>query len=79
MTRFGTGEHAERGSGEPLLAIHGFFGGCDEALLSLGGLAARLGRALIPGQSSGQPWNRWVMRVDRRIWKRESATSSPLR
>jgi pimeloyl-ACP methyl ester carboxylesterase len=39
-TRFGAVEYAERGSGEPLLAVHGFFGGCDEALLSLRGLAA---------------------------------------
>jgi pimeloyl-ACP methyl ester carboxylesterase len=40
VTRFGAVEYAERGSGEPLLAVHGFFGGCDEALLSLRGLAA---------------------------------------
>ena len=26
-TRFGTVEYAERGSGEPVLAVHGFFGG----------------------------------------------------
>lgn len=45
MTRFGTVEYAERGSGEPLLVIHGFFGGCDEALLSLRGLTA--GRRVI--------------------------------
>ena len=40
ITRFGAVEYAERGSGKPLLAIHGFFGGCDEALLSVRGLAA---------------------------------------
>ena len=40
VTRFGAVEYAERGSGDPLLAVHGFFGGCDEALLSLRGLAA---------------------------------------
>jgi pimeloyl-ACP methyl ester carboxylesterase len=40
VTRFGEVEYAERGSGEPLLAIHGFYGGCDSALLSLRGLAA---------------------------------------
>ncbi len=45
VTRFGTVEYAERGSGEPPLAMHGFFGGCDEALLSLRGLAA--GRRVI--------------------------------
>ena len=45
ITRFGMVEYAERGSGEPLLAVHGFFGGCDEALLSLGSLAA--GRRVI--------------------------------
>ena len=45
VTRFGTVEYAERGSGEPVLAVHGFFGGCDEALLNLRGLAA--GRRVI--------------------------------
>jgi len=49
MTRFGAVEYAERGSGEPLLAIHGFFGGCDEALLSLGGVAADR-RAIAPSR-----------------------------
>src|SRR6516225_5646672 len=58
MTRFGAIEYAERGSGEPLLAIHGFFGGCDEALLSLGGVAADR-RAIAPSRfgylGSGMP------------------------
>lgn len=45
MTKFGTVEYAEHGSDEPLLAVHGFFGGCDEALLSLSGLVA--GRRVI--------------------------------
>jgi pimeloyl-ACP methyl ester carboxylesterase len=49
MTRFGAVEYAERGSGEPLLAIHGFFGGCDETLISLGGLAADR-RAIAPSR-----------------------------
>jgi len=49
MTRFGPVEYAERGSGEPLLVIHGFFGGCDEALLSLGGVAADR-RAIAPSR-----------------------------
>ncbi len=49
VTRFGTVEYAEHGSGEPLLAIHGFFGGCDEALLSLRGLAAGR-RAIAPSR-----------------------------
>ena len=49
MTRFGAVEYAERGGGEPLLAVHGFFGGCDEALLSLGGLAAGR-RAIAPSR-----------------------------
>lgn len=49
MTRFGAVDYAEGGSGEPLLAIHGFFGGCDEALLSLGGLAADR-RAMAPSR-----------------------------
>jgi pimeloyl-ACP methyl ester carboxylesterase len=38
-TRFGAVEHAERGSGEPLLAIHGIFGGCDAGLLPARDLA----------------------------------------
>ena len=49
VTRSGTVEYAERGSGEPLLAVHGFFGGCDEALLSLRGLAADR-RAIAPSR-----------------------------
>ena len=49
MTRSGAVEYAEPGSGEPLLAIHGFFGGCDEALLSLGGVAADR-RAIAPSR-----------------------------
>ena len=35
LTTFGAVEYAERGAGEPLLAIHGIFGGCDAGLLSL--------------------------------------------
>jgi hypothetical protein len=58
VTRFGTAEYAEYGSGEPLLAIHGFSGGCDEALLSLRGLAAGR-RAIAPSRfgylGSGMP------------------------
>jgi pimeloyl-ACP methyl ester carboxylesterase len=38
LTAFGAVEYAERGAGEPLLAIHGIFGGCDAGLLSLRGL-----------------------------------------
>jgi hypothetical protein len=49
MTGFGAVEYAERGSGEPLLVIHGFFGGCDEALLSLSGVAADR-RAIAPSR-----------------------------
>ena len=37
-TAFGVLEYAERGAGEPLLAIHGIFGGCDAGLVSVGGL-----------------------------------------
>jgi pimeloyl-ACP methyl ester carboxylesterase len=35
QTAFGAVEYAERGTGEPLLAIHAIFGGCDQALLSV--------------------------------------------
>jgi pimeloyl-ACP methyl ester carboxylesterase len=34
-TSFGAVEYAERGAGEPLLAIHAIFGGCDQALVSV--------------------------------------------
>ena len=34
-TAFGAVEYAERGTGEPLLAIHAIFGGCDQALVSV--------------------------------------------
>jgi hypothetical protein len=37
-TAFGAVEYAERGAGEPVLAIHGIFGGCDQGLLSVGEL-----------------------------------------
>ncbi len=48
-TRLGRVEDAERGSGDPLLAVHGFFGGCDEALLNLRGLVAGR-RAIAPSR-----------------------------
>jgi hypothetical protein len=35
-TAFGVVEYAERGAGEPLLAIHAIFGGCDQGLVSVG-------------------------------------------
>jgi hypothetical protein len=35
-TAFGAVEYAERGAGEPLLAIHAIFGGCDQGLVSAG-------------------------------------------
>lgn len=34
-TAFGAVEYAERGAGEPLLAIHAIFGGCDQGLVSV--------------------------------------------
>jgi pimeloyl-ACP methyl ester carboxylesterase len=34
-TAWGAVEYAERGFGEPLLVLHGIFGGCDGALLSV--------------------------------------------
>jgi pimeloyl-ACP methyl ester carboxylesterase len=34
-TACGAVEYAERGAGEPLLAIHAIFGGCDQALVSV--------------------------------------------
>jgi pimeloyl-ACP methyl ester carboxylesterase len=37
-TGFGAVEYAYRGVGEPVLAIHGIFGGCDQGLLSVGEL-----------------------------------------
>jgi hypothetical protein len=38
QTASGAVEYAERGTGEPLLAIHAIFGGCDQALVSVGDL-----------------------------------------
>jgi hypothetical protein len=35
-TSCGAVECAERGAGEPLLAVHAIFGGCDQALVSVG-------------------------------------------
>ncbi|GAA4398996.1 alpha/beta hydrolase [Fodinibacter luteus] len=37
-TDIGTLEYAEVGDGEPVLAVHGIFGGCDAGLLSFGDL-----------------------------------------
>ena len=37
-TEFGVVEYAERGTGEPLLVIHGIFGGCDSGLVSVDGM-----------------------------------------
>ena len=37
-TAAGDVEYAERGTGEPLLVVHGIFHGCDGGLLSTGGL-----------------------------------------
>ncbi len=37
-TAFGVLEYAERGAGEPLLVIHGIFGGCDSGLVSVDGM-----------------------------------------
>jgi hypothetical protein len=48
-TRLGRVEYTERGSGDPLLAVHGSFGGCDEALLNLRGLVAGR-RAIAPSR-----------------------------
>jgi pimeloyl-ACP methyl ester carboxylesterase len=35
QTPSGAVEYAERGAGEPLLAIHAIFGGCDQGLVSV--------------------------------------------
>jgi pimeloyl-ACP methyl ester carboxylesterase len=50
MTRFGAVEYAERGRGEPLLSIHGSFGGCDAGLAYLRGLIPRDRRVVAPSR-----------------------------
>jgi pimeloyl-ACP methyl ester carboxylesterase len=50
MTGFGSVEYAERGSGEPLLSIHGSFGGCDAGLACLRGLIPRGRRVVAPSR-----------------------------
>jgi pimeloyl-ACP methyl ester carboxylesterase len=50
LTRFGAIEYAERGSGEPLLSIHGSFGGCDSGLVSLRGLIPPDRRVVAPSR-----------------------------
>ena len=50
LTRFGAVEYAERGGGEPLLLIHGSFGGCDAGLASLGGLIPLDRRVVAPSR-----------------------------
>jgi pimeloyl-ACP methyl ester carboxylesterase len=49
-TRFGAVEYAERGSGEPLLSIHGSFGGYDAGLASLRGLIPPDRRVVAPSR-----------------------------
>jgi hypothetical protein len=51
LTAFGAVEYAERGEGEPLLAIHGVFGGCDAGLSSLRGLFLTAGSSLPRGSA----------------------------
>jgi pimeloyl-ACP methyl ester carboxylesterase len=57
-TAFGAVEYADRGAGEPVLAIHGIFGGCDQGLLSVGELLPDR-RVIAPSRfgylSSSQP------------------------
>ena len=50
LTRFGAVEYAERGGGEPLLSIHGSFGGCDAGLASLRGLIPLDRRVVAPSR-----------------------------
>jgi pimeloyl-ACP methyl ester carboxylesterase len=50
LTRFGAVEYAERGSGEPLLLIHGSFGGSDAGLASSRGLIPPDRRVVAPSR-----------------------------
>lgn len=75
VTAFGAVEYAERGNGEPLLAIHGFFGGCDSGLQSLRGLAddrraiapsrfGYLGSSMPPGASAADQADAFAALLD---------------
>ncbi len=50
LTRFGAIEYAESGTGEPLLSVHGSFGGCDAGLASLRGLIPPGRRVVAPSR-----------------------------
>jgi pimeloyl-ACP methyl ester carboxylesterase len=50
LTRFGAVEYAERGRGQPVLSIHGSFGGCDAGLASLRGLIPPGRRVIAPSR-----------------------------
>jgi pimeloyl-ACP methyl ester carboxylesterase len=50
LTGFGAIEYAELGRGEPLLSIHGSFGGCDAGLASLRGLIPADRRVVAPSR-----------------------------
>jgi pimeloyl-ACP methyl ester carboxylesterase len=50
LTKFGAVEYAERGSGDPLLSIHGSFGGYDAGLASLRGLIPPDRRVVAPSR-----------------------------
>jgi len=64
-TAFGAVEYAERGAGEPLLAIQAIFGGCDQGLVSVDGLfpgrrvIAAVGTPLVPQAVLGNPHPLW--------------------
>ena len=60
QTAFGAVEYAERGAGEPLLAVHAIFGGCDQALVSVDGLVRQValladGNSFGPSVAAGPP------------------------
>ena len=75
-TAFGAVEYADRGAGEPVLAIHGIFGGCDQGLLSVDDLLpgrrviapsrfGYLGSALPPGGSPADQADAYAALLDR--------------
>lgn len=74
-TAFGAVEYAERGRGEPVLAIHGIFGGCDQGLLAVGDLLpgrrviapsrfGYLGSALPPGVTPAEQADAFAALLD---------------
>jgi len=78
-TRCGDVEYAESGAGEPVLVIHGIFGGRDAGIVSFGGLLPNR-RVLAPsrfGYTSARQCRQMHHPSCRRPYSSSSSITSP--